>query len=134
QDQNIQVSPGAIGQEPSPSTQQFQYPLRAEGRLSEPEEFERIIVAADSDGATVRLGDVARVELGAANYGWFGELNGAPAALVAIYQLPDANALEVATAVRAEIGELAARFPDDLTYDVTYDTTLYVETSIREVV
>ncbi|WP_421723914.1 efflux RND transporter permease subunit [Bauldia sp.] len=134
QDQNIQVSPGAVGQEPAPLAQQFQYPLRAKGRLSTPEEFEQIILRADSDGTVVRLADVARVELGAATYGWFGELNSAPAALVAVYQTPDANALEVSTAVRARMDELATRFPADLVYDVPYDTTLYVETSIAEVI
>ncbi|MCP4380862.1 MAG: multidrug efflux RND transporter permease subunit [Hyphomicrobiales bacterium] len=134
QDQNIQVSPGAIGEEPAPSLQQFQYPLRAKGRLSQPEEFEQIILRADSDGTIVRLSDVARVELGAASYSWFGQLNGAPAALVAVYQLPDANALEVSQMIRARMEELSARFPDDLEYSVPYDTTLYVETSIQEVV
>jgi multidrug efflux pump len=133
QDQNVQVSPGAIGQPPAPATQQFQYPLRAKGRLSDPEEFKKIIIRADENGTIVRLSDVARVELGAATYGWYGELNGAPAALVAVYQLPDANALTVAAGVRERMEELAARFPDDLVYNVTYDTTLYVETSIREV-
>ncbi len=133
QDQNVQVSPGAIGQPPAPSTQQFQYPLRAKGRLSDPDEFEKIIIRADENGTVVRLSDVARVELGAANYGWYGELNGAPAALVAVYQLPDANALTVAAGVRERMEQLATRFPDDLNYNVTYDTTLYVETSIKEV-
>ena len=133
-DQNVQVSPGGIGQPPAPAGQQFQYPLRAKGRLSNPEEFGQIIIRADGDGTFVRLSDVARVELGAANYGWFGELNGAPAAIVAVYQLPDANALTVAAGVRERMEELSARFPEDLVYDVTYDTTLYVETSIREVI
>jgi len=133
-DQNVQVSPGAIGQAPAPEGQQFQYPLRAKGRLSDPNEFERIIIRADENGTIVRLSDVARVELGAANYGWYGELNNSPAALVAVYQLPDANALTVAAGARQRMEELASRFPDDLAYDVTYDTTLYVQTSIREVI
>lgn len=134
QDQNIQVSPGAVGQEPAPTGQQFQYPLRAKGRLSTPEEFAQIILRADSDGTVVRLADVARVELGAATYGWFGALDGAPAALVAVYQTPDANALQVATDVRARMDELSTRFPSDLTFSIPYDTTLYVETSIQEVI
>ena len=108
--------------------------MRAKGRLTEVSEFEDIIVRADDNGSIVRLSDVARVELGAANYGWFGQLNGAPAALVAIYQLPDANALTVAEGVRARMEELSTRFPDDLSYDVSYDTTLYVQTSIDEVI
>jgi hydrophobe/amphiphile efflux-1 (HAE1) family protein len=133
-DQNIQASPGAIGQQPAPASQQFQYTLTAQGRLKDASQFENIILLARSDGSLVRLRDVARVELGAENYGWFGQLNGKPAALLAVYQLPDANALDVADRVKAEMDRLSARFPDDLAYQVTYDTTLYVKTSIREVV
>ena len=133
-DQNIQASPGAIGQEPAPSSQQFQYTLTAQGRLTDVDQFKNIILVANSDGSVVRLRDVARVELGAENYGWYGQLNGKPAALLAVYQLPDANALDVAQQVRTEMDRLAQRFPEDLKYQVTYDTTLYVETSIREVV
>jgi multidrug efflux pump len=133
-DQNIQASPGAIGQEPAPSSQQFQYTLTAQGRLADVEQFENIIILARSDGSVVKLKDVARVELGAENYGWFGQLNGKPAALLAVYQLPDANALDVADRVKTEMDRLAQRFPKDLAYQVTYDTTLYVRTSIREVV
>ena len=133
-DQNIQASPGAIGQEPAPSSQQFQYTLTAQGRLTDVDQFKNIILVANSDGSVVRLRDVARVELGAENYGWYGQLNGKPAALLAVYQLPDANALDVAQQIRAEMDRLAQRFPEDLKYQVTYDTTLYVETSIREVV
>ncbi|MEG6509917.1 multidrug efflux RND transporter permease subunit [Methyloligella sp. 2.7D] len=133
-DQNIQASPGAIGQEPAPAGQQFQYTLTAQGRLTDVSQFQDIILIANQDGSVVRLKDVAQVELGAENYGWFGQLNGKPASLLAVYQLPDANALDVATEVRAEMERLAQRFPDDLAYQVTYDTTLYVKTSIREVV
>jgi hydrophobe/amphiphile efflux-1 (HAE1) family protein len=133
-DQNIQASPGAIGQQPAPASQQFQYTLTAQGRLQDVRQFEDIIILARSDGSVVKLKDVARVELGAENYGWFGQLNGKPAALLAVYQLPDANALDVASRVKAELDRLSARFPNDLTYQVTYDTTLYVKTSIREVV
>jgi len=133
-DQNIQASPGAIGQQPAPASQQFQYTLTAQGRLKDASQFENIILLARPDGSLVRLKDVARVELGAENYGWFGQLNGKPAALLAVYQLPDANALDVANRVKAEMNRLSARFPNDLTYQVTYDTTLYVKTSIREVV
>jgi len=133
-DQNIQASPGAIGQQPAPASQQFQYTLTAQGRLKDASQFENVILLARPDGSLVRLKDVARVELGAENYGWFGQLNGKPAALLAVYQLPDANALDVADRVKAEMDRLSARFPKDLTYQVTYDTTLYVRTSIREVV
>jgi hydrophobe/amphiphile efflux-1 (HAE1) family protein len=133
-DQNIQASPGAIGQQPAPASQQFQYTLTAQGRLEGVSQFEDIILVANSNGSVVKLKDVARVELGAENYGWFGQLNGKPAALLAVYQLPDANALDVAARINAEMDRLSERFPADLAYRVTYDTTLYVETSIREVV
>jgi len=133
-EQNLQASPGAIGRQPAPATQQFQYTLTAQGRLEDVPQFENIILVANPDGSVVRLKDVARIELGAENYGWFGQLNGQPAAVLAVYQLPDANALDVAQKVKAEMERLSQRFPNDLAYQVTYDTTLYVETSIREVV
>jgi HAE1 family hydrophobic/amphiphilic exporter-1 len=133
-EQNLQAAPGAIGQQPAPATQQFQYTLTAQGRLEDVPQFENIILVANPDGSVVRLKDVARIELGAENYGWFGQLNGKPAALLAVYQLPDANALEVAKNIKAEMDRLSKRFPNDLAARVTYDTTLYVETSIREVV
>ena len=133
-DQNIQVSPGAIGQQPAPASQQFQYTIQAKGRLTQPQEFDNIIIRANPDGSIIRLKDIAKIELGAENYGWYGQLNGKPAALLAVYQLPDANALDVAKGVKGEMQRLSQRFPEDLAYAVTYDTTLYVETSMREVV
>ena len=133
-DQNIQVSAGSIGQAPSPATQQFQYTIQAKGRLSDPQEFNDIIIKARPDGSIVKVSDVARIELGAETYGWFGHLNAKPAALLAIYQLPDANALSLASGLKSEMKRLSGRFPEDLKYAATYDTTLYVETSIKEVV
>ncbi len=133
-EQNLQVSPGSIGQQPAPEGQQFQYTLQAKGRLEDVAEFRGIILKANSDGSVVKLGDVADVELGAETYGWFGRLNSKPAALLAVYQLPDANALEVANLIKAELARLKTRFPEGLDYKVTYDTTVYVETSMREVV
>ncbi|UUX51191.1 multidrug efflux RND transporter permease subunit [Nisaea acidiphila] len=133
-EQNIQVSPGAVGAQPSPATQQFQYTLRAKGRLETEPEFANIVLRAGTDGSVVRLSDIARVELGAETYDWFGQLDGKPAALLAVYQLPDANALDVADAVKAELDDLATRFPDDIVADVVYDTTLFVSTSMKEVV
>ena len=132
--QNIQAAPGSIGAEPIAQDQQFQYTLTAQGRLESVTEFENVILVARADGTVVTLKDVARVELGAANYGWFGQLNGKPAALLAVYQLSDANALNVADQIRAQMEVMAHRFPDDVEYQVTYDTTLYVKTSIKEVV
>ncbi len=132
-EQNLQVAAGSVGEAPSPSDTQFQYAIQAQGRLTEVSEFEDIILRARSDGSIVRMSDVARIELGAQNYGWFGQLNGKPAAILAIYQLPDANALDVADGVTAEMERLSERFPDGLQYQVTYDTTDYVRTSMREV-
>ena len=132
-EQNLQVAAGSVGEAPAPPDTQFQYSIQAQGRLTEISEFENIILRARSDGSIVRLSDVARVELGAQNYGWFGELNGAPASILAIYQLPDANALDVADGVAAEMERLSERFPQGLEYQVTYDTTDYVRTSMREV-
>ena len=93
-----------------------------------------MVIRARADGSIVRVSDVARIELGAETYGWYGQLNGKPAALLAVYQLPDANALDVAKGIETALERLAERFPEDLTYAVTYDTTLYVETSMKEVV
>ncbi|MGI9372040.1 MAG: efflux RND transporter permease subunit [Hyphomicrobiales bacterium] len=132
-DQNIEISPGQIGAEPAPETQQFQYTLRAKGRLEDPTEFSNIIIKSTADGRRILLRDVATVQLGAENYGWYGELNGSPAALLAVYQLPDANALDVAQGVKGELERLSLRFPTGLEHKVTYDTTRYVETSMREV-
>jgi hydrophobe/amphiphile efflux-1 (HAE1) family protein len=133
-EQNLQVSAGAIGQPPAPPEQQFQYTIRAKGRLADAAEFEQVVIRARPDGSFITLADIAEVELGAQSYAWYGELDGQAAALLAVYQLPDANALEVADAVSVEMARLAKRFPDDLAYEVTYDTTRYVRTSIQEVV
>ena len=133
-EQNLQVAAGSVGEAPAPANTQFQYSIQAQGRLAEPEAFANIILRARSDGSIVRLSDVARIELGAQNYGWFGKLNGNPAAILGIYQLPDANALDVADGISAELEGLAERFPQGLSYEITYDTTDYVRTSMREVV
>ncbi|MGI9570703.1 MAG: efflux RND transporter permease subunit, partial [Desulfobulbia bacterium] len=132
-DQNIQVSPGSIGQPPAPSDLQFQYTLRAKGRLTDVSEFDNIVIRARPDGSVIKLSDIARVELGAENYGWYGRVGGKPAALLAVYQLPDANALDVADGVKRLLEQLSQRFPQDLEYQVTYDTTLFISTSMKEV-
>ena len=119
-DQNLQVAAGQIGAPPTPSGQSFQYTVNASGRLSEVAEFENLILRVE-DGAILRLRDVARVELGAQNYAMFMRLNGQPSVAVGIYQLPGANALEVAAGVAAAMGELAQRFPDGLAYRIAYD-------------
>ena len=132
--QNIQAAAGQIGAPPASADQQFQYTIQARGRLTEAEEFGRIIVRADPDGSIVRISDVADVELGSSIYAASARVNGADGALIAIYQSPDANALAVAEEVHAIVERLSDRFPDDLDYAVFYDTTRYVETTIDEVV
>ena len=101
--------------------------------MSEPREFEEIIVRSNPDGSAVRLRDVARVELGGKDYDFIGRINGRPATLVGIFLQPGANALDVAGEVKNTMKALAGRFPDGLTYSIPYDTTRFVEVSIREV-
>ena len=134
QEQNVQVAAGKIGDPPSPPGQTFTYSINALGRLSSPEEFEDIIVRTRPDGSVVRVKDVGRVELGAENYGWFAHLNKGKAACIGVFQLPGANALDVANKVYANMERLKKRFPQGLDYAVSYDTTLFVKASIKEVV
>ncbi|WP_067862022.1 efflux RND transporter permease subunit [Neptuniibacter marinus] len=132
--QNIQAAVGIIGQPPLAQDQQFQYNLRAKGRLANVEEFENIILRTGKSGASVRLRDVARVELGSQSYSASAIMNGNQAATIAIYQSPGANALDVAEEVYAELERLSERFPDDIEYSVLYDTTLSVKASLQEVI
>ena len=134
QEQNVQVAAGSIGQAPSPPGQVFTYSINTLGRLSTPKEFEDIIVRTREDGSVVRVKDVGRVELGAENYGWYAHLNGGKAACIGVFQLPGANALQVAKEVYANMEELKERFPDGLKYTAAYDTTLFVKESIIEVI
>ncbi len=131
--QNAQVATGQIGQPPTPMGQLIQVPLSTLGRLTEVEQFENIIVKATSEGRLVRLKDVARVELGAKNQDISGKVNGLPSVSLAIFQLPDANALDTADIVKAKIEELAKEFPEGLNYEIRYDTTPFIRESINEV-
>jgi len=131
-EQNVQVAAGQIGQPPAPATQQLQLTVTTRGRLSEAEEFESIIVKSEG-GRVTRLRDVARVELGSQSYDQFFWRNGRPSAGVAIYQLPGANALDVADRVRATMDELQTSFPEGVVYAVPFDTTLFVRSAIWEV-
>jgi len=133
-EQNVQVAAGKIGQSPAASGQQFQYTIQTKGRLADPAEFENIILRTGSDGSILRLKDVARLDLGAKSYDSFGLLNGKPSVVMAVYQLPEANALDVAQRVNEQMELMSKRFPDDLDWAVLYDTTLFVEVSIEEVV
>jgi HAE1 family hydrophobic/amphiphilic exporter-1 len=136
QDQNVQVAAGQIGAPPAPDGQQFQYTVKAQGRLSTPEEFRRIVLRSGggSDGALVRVGDVARVELGSQFYSANGRFNGNPATVLAVYQAPGANALAVAEGIRARLEELSRAFPEDVAYDIPFDTTEFVERSLEDVI
>jgi hydrophobe/amphiphile efflux-1 (HAE1) family protein len=131
--QNLQAPAGQLGQPPSAPEQEFQYTVRVRGRLESVPEFEQVIVRARPDGSLLRLGDVARVELGAESYTSFSRLDGAPATMIGIYQLPTANALEVVEGVRAAVDELAQSFPAGMTQLVPLDTTRFVRESIAEV-
>ena len=133
-EQNVEVAVGQIGGAPIPEGQQFQYTLTAKGRLETVEEFERIVVRAGGGARIVYLKDVARVELGVQNYAWRGELDGKPSAVLALFMLPDANALEVADRVYRLMDRLSRDFPDGLEQAILYDTTQYIRISIREVV
>ncbi len=132
-EQNVQVAAGQIGQPPAPSGQNFQFAVNVPGRLSEIEQFEAIIVKVADGGRITRLGDIARVELGGKSYNIASGLSGAPSASIAVYQLPGANALDVAETVRAAIRDLSTGFPEGLDYRVPYDTTVFVDRSIQEV-
>ena len=131
--QNIQAAVGRVGARPIADEQQLQLNIQTQGRLSSVGEFESIVVRTNPDGSVLRLSDVARVELGAANLDRETRLNGGPASAVAIYQTPGANAIATLKAVRDRIGELQSRFPDDLAWKITYDPTSFVTETIEEV-
>jgi hydrophobic/amphiphilic exporter-1 (mainly G- bacteria), HAE1 family len=133
QTQNTVNPGGQIGSEPVPPGQDFTYTVRAPGRLPSAEEFGQIIVRADPDGGILRLKDVSRIELGAQTYALQGRLNGKPAALLAIYQLPGTNAVKTAQGVRALMEEAKARFPEGLDYVIPLDTTLAVTEGLKEI-
>src|SRR3984957_3487763 len=134
QTQNTVNPAGKIGGEPVPAGQQFTYTVRAQGRLASPEEFGDIIIRVNPDGSTLRLKDVARITLGAQTYDVIGRFKGEPAAVLAIYQLPGANAVQAAAGVRKSMENLKKRFPADLDFGVGLDTTLAVSAGIKEIV
>jgi HAE1 family hydrophobic/amphiphilic exporter-1 len=132
-EQNTVNPAGQIGGEPAPEGQEFTYAVRAQGRLVTPEEFGQVVIRANRDGSVLRLGDVARVELGAENYNIKGRVNGHPAAIIPIFQLPGSNALDAAQNARNVMARLKQRFPDDVDYLVSLDTTLPVHEGIGEI-
>jgi hydrophobic/amphiphilic exporter-1 (mainly G- bacteria), HAE1 family len=133
QAQNTVNPAGQIGGEPIPQGQQYTYAVRSQGRLETSEQFENIVLRAAPGGAILRVKDVARVELGAQNYNMKARLNGRPAAIVALYQLPDSNAVEAAKGARAVMEKLKKSFPPDLDYVVALDTTLSVTAGMKEI-
>ena len=134
QTQNTVNPAGQIGGEPAPTGQQFTYTVRAQGRLASPEEFGEIILRSDPDGSTLRLKDVARIEMGAQTYNLSGRYNGRPSAILAIYQLPGSNAVDAANGLRARLAKLSERFPQGLAETVSLDTTEAVTAGMREIV
>ncbi|QLA14877.1 efflux RND transporter permease subunit [Desulfolutivibrio sulfoxidireducens] len=133
-EQNAQFAAGRIGQEPVVGHVDINYMVTTQGRLTTAEEFEDIIVRADPDGSVLRLKDVARVELGAKDYGFVGKRFGNPAVPLGVFLAPGANAQDTADRVKAKMDELSARFPEGIAYSIPYDTTTFVRVSIEEVV
>ena len=132
--QNTVNPAGQIGAEPVPRGQEFTYTVRAQGRLLTAEEFGNVVVRANPDGSLVRMKDVARVELGAQKYNQIGRLNGNPAAIIAIYQLPGSNAIDTMNRAKQLMEDLKKRYPQDLDYAISLDTTLAVTAGIDEIV
>jgi multidrug efflux pump len=132
-EQNAQFAAGKIGQKPIGESQEMVYTITTRGRLSTPEEFGNIIIRANPDGSALRLEHLARIELGSKNYDFIGRINGNPASLVGVFLQSGANALEVAEIVKETMAELESKFPEGLTYSIPYDTSRFVEVSIREV-
>ncbi len=133
-EQNAQFAAGKIGQMPTGGGQETVYTITTKGRLSTPEEFENVILRSNRGGTTLRLKDVARVELGAKDYDFIGRINGKPATLIGIFLQPGSNALAVGDEVSRTLARLAESFPKGLGYTVAFDTTRFVEVSISEVV
>ncbi|HEV8201149.1 MAG TPA: multidrug efflux RND transporter permease subunit [Candidatus Polarisedimenticolia bacterium] len=133
QQQNVITPAGQIGGPPAPPGTDFTYIVKTQGRLMTVEEFGSIVLRTNPDGSQVRLGDVARTELGSLLYTARGRLNGKPSAVIAIYQAPGSNALQVSDAIKKTVAEAATRFPSDLGYQISLDTTLPVREGINEI-
>jgi hydrophobic/amphiphilic exporter-1 (mainly G- bacteria), HAE1 family len=131
--QNTVNPAGQVGAEPAPEGIDYTYAIRAQGRLETPEEFEQIVLRANPDGSLVRLRDVGRIELGSQNYSMVGRMNGKPAAVLALYQLPGTNAIAAVDGVNRLMEEVAKTFPEDLEFTVALDTTQSVREGIKEI-
>ena len=134
QQQNTVNPAGQVGGEPALANQQFTYSVLAQGRLTSPEQFENVIVREASDGGTVRVRDVARVELGAQDYSIVSRLNGKPAIVIPVYQLPGSNAVQTAAGVRKLMAEMKQRFPQDMDYAISLDQTSAVTEGMKEII
>jgi HAE1 family hydrophobic/amphiphilic exporter-1 len=134
QSQNTVNPAGKAGGEPAPKGQEYTYTVLSQGRLVSPEEFGNIVVRETPDGATVRVRDVARMELGAQDYSISGRFNGKPGAIIAAYQLPGSNAVDAAAGVKKLMAQMKERFPEDMDFAVSLDTTLSVTQGIKEIV
>lgn len=132
--QNTVNPVGQVGGEPVPKGQEYTYSVRAQGRLTSPEEFGQIVVRETSDGGVVRVKDVARVELGSQNYTINSRMNGKPSAIIALYQLPGSNAVEAVAGVKKMMAQAKQRFPQDIDYVISLDTTRSVTEGIKEII
>ena len=133
-EQNAQSPAGRVGAEPAPPGQEMQFNVRALGLLKDPKEFEEIIIRSNPNGSQVKIKDVARVELGAQTYDLRARLNKTPAGAIGIYLAPGANAIETADNVKKILEEAKTRFPPDMAYDITLDSTLPIKASMEEIV
>jgi HAE1 family hydrophobic/amphiphilic exporter-1 len=133
-EQNNQVAAGKLGQPPVPSGQPFVYQLNVLGRLETPEQFADIIIRANSDGTVVQISDVGRVELGAEDYTWSTTMNGKSSAAMGIFQLANANSIQIAKAVNKTMDGLAKHFPEDMKWAINHDSTEFIKESTREVI
>ncbi|MBK9098861.1 MAG: multidrug efflux RND transporter permease subunit [bacterium] len=134
QDQNVISPAGQIGGPPAPEGTDFTYTVRTQGRLLNEEEFGNIIIRTNPDGSQLRMKDIARIELGTLLYNMIGRNNGKPAAVVAVYQLPGSNAIEVAEQIKETMNELSKNFPPGMVHEISLDTTLPIEEGITEIV
>jgi multidrug efflux pump len=133
-EQNMQVAAGHLGQQPAPADKRFEFPITVLGRLSDPVDFEKIVLRTDSDGRKIFIKDVGHVELGAKTLDSTSKLDGRPNASLAIFALPDANAIATADRVKKRMEELKKSFPSDLDYVISLDMTPFIKQSIREVI
>src|ERR1700726_3320742 len=134
QAQNTVNPAGQVGGEPVPKGQEYTYAVRAQGRLLSHEDFEQVVLRETSDGGTVRVKDVARVELGAQDYSTLSRLNGKPSSIIAVYQLPGSNAVDASAGVKKLMTEMKQRFPQDMDYVIALDTTKAVTAGMIDIV